>query len=74
MIQWLLIGAAIYALVGLAIALAFAALALHRFDPATRGTSLFVRLLILPGLISLWPLVIRWWVSAPSTVQKGHDA
>ena len=31
---------------------------LARFDPATVGSSFFFRLLILPGLVALWPWLL----------------
>ena len=38
--------------------------ALARLDPAARGAGLGFRLLITPGLIGLWPLVLRrWWIA-----------
>lgn len=41
---------------------------LHRMDPGTHGTRLGFRLLITPGIITLWPLLaLRWWRLAQGT-------
>lgn len=34
---------------------------LARVDPATRGSSPFFRLLILPATLALWPWLLRRW-------------
>ncbi len=39
---------------------------LERLDPAARGASLSVRLLLLPGLSALWPLLLVRWFRASS--------
>lgn len=55
--------AAGYLGVGLVIAALFHG-ALARLDPAARGAGLRFRLLITPGLIGLWPIVLRRWLIA----------
>lgn len=46
---------------GLAVAAAFLVFGLDRLDGSARGAFLF-RVLIIPGLVLLWPLVLwRWW-------------
>lgn len=49
-----------YLYVGIAVALAFIIYGVDKIDEAAHGTFLF-RLLILPGLVGLWPLVIVMW-------------
>ncbi len=49
----------IYVAFGVAVAVVFA-IGLSRFDPSAKGSYAF-RLLLLPGLIALWPYVI-WQV------------
>ncbi len=47
-----------YLLLGLGFAVFFLAYKLSKIDANARGTSLGFRLLILPGVILLWPLLI----------------
>lgn len=52
---------AVYALTGIAFALAFVTVGVTRLDPAARGTSWAFRALILPGSAALWPLLAAKW-------------
>jgi hypothetical protein len=56
---WLLTG---YAGIGLVFALAFTAVGAARIDPNARGGSFGFRVLILPGAIALWPVLLRRWL------------
>lgn len=47
-----------YLLLGLGFAIYFLSYKLLKIDSNARGTSLGFRLLILPGVILLWPLLI----------------
>lgn len=58
----------LYLVAGLAICIPLHRNGLARIDHGTSGTSLFFRLLITPGLITLWPLLIHRWRQA----QRGH--
>lgn len=50
-----------YLAAGAIFALAFQAWGLSRVDPAARGASVGVRLVLSPGLVALWPaLLLRW--------------
>lgn len=61
MIVWT---ATLYALLGLSFAVAFVAFGVTRIDAAAPGTSWGLRILILPGVVALWPLLAwRWWQS-----------
>ena len=71
---WLL---ASYAAVGLAFALAFAAVGAARLDANARGGSLGFRILILPGATALWPLLLRRWLRGahePPVERNAHRA
>lgn len=49
-----------YGIIGLGVALLFLAVGVDRVEPSARG-SYFFRVLVLPGAVLLWPLVlIRW--------------
>lgn len=50
-----------YGAVGLVIGVAFLLFAIDRMDPAAVGAYAF-RPLLLPGLVLLWPLVLRRWL------------
>lgn len=55
----LLFCAALYGLAGLIFALAFTTLFLKRFDPnAGEAAPLQFRILIFPGVVALWPLLL----------------
>lgn len=53
----LLVVLALHALAGLVFAAAFLPQRIEREDPSARGASWAFRLLILPGVVALWPLV-----------------
>lgn len=50
-----------YAVVGAVVAAAFLLVGVGRISPEARGSYLF-RLLVLPGIVGLWPLVIWRWI------------
>lgn len=54
---------AIYAAVGAVFATLFLSLGLNRIDKGAKGAGLGFRLLIIPGLIALWPLMLIRWLS-----------
>jgi hypothetical protein len=56
-------GVALYMGVGALFALAFLLLGLTRIDHGAKGAGLGFRLMILPGLIALWPLMLIRWLS-----------
>jgi len=61
--------AALYLMLGLSVALALIPLIGH-IDPAARGAYCF-RLLLLPGAVLLWPLVIAGTVQAIRRLPRG---
>ena len=54
-----------YAWAGAAVAAAFLLWGVDRIDPSARGAYLF-RLLALPGVVGLWPLVVWRWIRRPA--------
>ena len=66
--EWLLRIAGLYLGVGIAFAVAFVIWGVERVDGGARGSPLAFRLLIVPGVAALWPVVLRWWL-AP---HRGH--
>jgi hypothetical protein len=53
-----------YALVGVGFALMFLPRAVARLDPRVASAPKTLRLLILPGVVALWPLFAWRWISA----------
>ncbi len=56
-------GIALYLSAGAVIAMLFLLFAAPRLDNATKQSSIAFRLLIFPGLVALWPLIILRWLS-----------
>lgn len=60
LIAWILISVAgVYAAIGLVFALLFVTRGVTRVDPAAIGGSIGFRILIIPGVIAFWPLLMR---------------
>jgi hypothetical protein len=57
-------GLALYLGCGLLFAVAFAIKGIEKTDEAARGSSLGFRLLIIPGTLVFWPLLLRKWISS----------
>jgi hypothetical protein len=62
-VEAVLQGMALYAAVGAAFAALFLIIGLNRIDNGAKGAGLGFRLLIIPGLIALWPLMLIRWLS-----------
>ena len=52
-----------YVLVGVAFALMFLPRGVTRLDPRVAGAPQTLRLLILPGIVALWPLFAWRWIA-----------
>jgi len=65
-----------YALAGVGFALMFLPRAVARLDPRVAGAPKTLRLLILPGVVALWPLFAwRWIIGAPEPIEhNSHRA
>ena len=59
-----------YLLCGLAVGVPFVLRGVDRVDASAQGASLGFRLLILPGTVALWPLMVTKWIMAPRS--GGH--
>ena len=63
----------LYAIIGGVIAIAFLCVGIGRVDPAARGAFL-PRLMFVPGVIGLWPLVlVRWWQLERLRAEEAED-
>jgi hypothetical protein len=59
-----------YLVAGVAFALLFLPLGVTRLDPRVAGAPKTLRLLIMPGLVALWPLFAwRWIAGAPEPIE-----
>ncbi len=56
----------VYALIGVPVALAFVFWGVGRVDEAAQLAPVRVRLLLVPGSVLLWPVVLRMWLGAKS--------
>ena len=52
----------VYGLFGLLFGVCFVTVGVSRLDPMARGTGPGFRLLILPGVAALWPLLLYRWL------------
>lgn len=52
----------LYFLLGFLFAIAFVIKGVQKTDPAAKGTSWKFRLLILPGSMALWPVLLKKWL------------
>ncbi len=64
LLNMLLVLAVGYAALGIVVAVPIAAFGLGRIDPAAQGAPFAFRLLVLPGLVGLWPVMLMKWVRA----------
>jgi len=62
--RWLLLLVGAYAAAGVLFAVPFLFLGIRRVDPAAHGAGWGFRILILPGLVALWPVMARRWARA----------
>jgi len=61
----LFVGAlAYYGLAGAVFALAFVAFGIQRVDPVAEHAPIGFRLIVMPGVAALWPLLLARWVRA----------
>jgi len=60
--EWILNLLSGYAVIGLLFAIAFVATGISRLDPAAKGSGFGFRLIILPGVVALWPLLLARWI------------
>ena len=71
-----LVGAVgVYCALGVIFAIAFVARGARRIDPAMSGSTWGVRVLILPGVVALWPWLAHRWVrggGAPPGERNAH--
>ncbi|MEM9478264.1 MAG: hypothetical protein AAGA58_01240 [Verrucomicrobiota bacterium] len=62
MIEILLAILGIYLLLGLLVAVPFAFIGAKRIDPAATGGTWGFKLLVIPGAMVFWPLLLKRWI------------
>ena len=60
--QWLVNILVGYAALGLLFAILFVSVGVSRVDPVAKGSSIGFRIVILPGVAALWPLLLGRWL------------
>lgn len=66
--------AGVYVAVGLVFGVAFVTRGVVRIDPGAHGASLGFRLVVLPGVVALWPLLASRWYGGSRTPPVEHNA
>ena len=65
-VEWFVKLLTLYAAIGIAFAILFAAVGVHRIDSVAKGAGVGFRLIILPGVAALWPILLIRWVRGSS--------
>ena len=73
---WLVRALGVYAALGAIFAIAFVTRGVEQIDPAAKGASRGFRLIIVPGVVALWPILLRRWIAGapPPAEQNAHRA
>ena len=61
--EWISILVGIYLALGIVFAIAFSIRGIRKIDPGTEGGSWGFRLIILPGVVGLWPFLAKRWLT-----------
>ncbi len=60
-----------YVVLGVLVGIGFVVRGVSRVDPAAAGAPIGFKLLILPGVVGLWPMVLMWWLGASGAGAQG---
>ena len=63
--EFLVDALAVYGLAGAIFAVAFVTAGIHRVDPLAEHAPLSFRLIVIPGVAALWPLLLMRWIRSP---------
>ena len=69
-INIIMIGIVIYLLAGLLFAIPFVLKGMNRIDEGTHGATWGFRLIIIPGTIVFWPLLLRKWMAVSKMIKS----
>ena len=72
--NWIVGLLGLYLAAGILFGIPFVLRGVQRIDPVARHGTRGFRAVILPGVIALWPILLRRWVSGtePSTERNAH--
>ncbi len=59
---WLVSGLAVYVAAGVLFALLFVVAGVNRIDPVARASTWGFRVMIFPGSVAAWPLLLKRWL------------
>ena len=59
---WFVNVLAVYAAIGLLFSVVFLTAGISWVDAASKGSGIGFRLIILPGVLALWPLMLKRWI------------
>jgi hypothetical protein len=60
--EWFINLLGVYSGIGLLFAIAFLTVGISQVDPDSKGSGVGFRLIILPGVAALWPVLFTRWV------------
>ena len=60
--EWFVNLLGVYTGIGLLFAIAFLTMGISQIDPVSKGSGIGFRLIILPGVAALWPVLFTRWV------------
>jgi hypothetical protein len=61
-VEGALLALATYIAIGAILAVPFLIFGVGRVDPAAKGAPFLFRVLVIPGVVALWPLMLRRWL------------
>jgi len=65
MVEIILIIVAVYLLVGVLFVIPFLMKGLNKIDEGTHGSTIGFKIIIIPGVIVLWPVLLSKWMRRP---------
>ena len=65
--EWLVMLFQLYAVIGILFAVVFVWRGVGRIDPVAAEGTLGFKLLILPGCVAFWPLLLKRWLTGVQT-------
>ena len=64
--EWFVRLLILYAALGIVFGIPFVWAGVQRIDPVAKGAGAGFRLIILPGVVALWPALLLRWLGGPS--------
>ncbi len=72
--NWIVIVAATYVALGVLFAVPFVILGIGRIDPAAKHGTRGFRVMVFPGVVALWPVLLRRWLSGSTRPPAERNA